>query len=103
MARRLDLAASLIAEPSVLFLDEPTTGLDPHGRLGMWEVIRELVGRGTTLLLTTQYLDEADELAEQIVVVDHGQVIAAAPPDELKDQRRRRTPRVSRARPGADR
>ena len=86
MQRRLDLAASLIAEPSVLFLDEPTTGLDPHGRLGMWEIIRELVGRGTTLLLTTQYLDEADELADTIVVVDRGKVIASGTPDELKDQ-----------------
>jgi ABC-2 type transport system ATP-binding protein len=86
MQRRLDLAASLIAEPSVLFLDEPTTGLDPHGRLGMWEIIRELVGRGTTLLLTTQYLDEADELAGTIVVVDHGEVIASGTPNQLKDQ-----------------
>src|SRR5262249_49743911 len=64
MQRGLDLAASLIAEPSVLFLDEPTTGLDPHGRLGMWDIMRELVARGTTLLLTTQYLEEADELAD---------------------------------------
>jgi ABC-2 type transport system ATP-binding protein len=86
MQRRLDLAASLIAEPSVLFLDEPTTGLDPVGRLGMWEIIRELVGRGTTLLLTTQYLDEADELANTIVVVDRGEVIASGTPDHLKDQ-----------------
>ena len=86
MQRRLDLAASLIAEPSVLFLDEPTTGLDPVGRLGMWEIIRELVGRGTTLLLTTQYLDEADELANTVVVVDRGEVIASGTPDQLKDQ-----------------
>ena len=86
MQRRLDLAASLIGEPSVLFLDEPTTGLDPHGRLGMWAIIRELVARGTTLLLTTQYLDEADELAHNIVVVDHGEVIASGTPDRLKDQ-----------------
>ncbi len=86
MQRRLDLAASLIAEPSVLFLDEPTTGLDPVGRLGMWEIIRELVGRGTTLLLTTQYLDEADELANTVVVVDHGRVIASGTPNQLKDQ-----------------
>ena len=86
MQRRLDLAASLIAEPSVLFLDEPTTGLDPHGRLGMWAIIRELVSRGTTLLLTTQYLDEADELADTIVVVDRGEVIASGTPDQLKDQ-----------------
>jgi ABC-2 type transport system ATP-binding protein len=86
MQRRLDLAASLVAEPSVLFLDEPTTGLDPYGRLGMWDIIRELVGRGTTLLLTTQYLDEADELANTIVVVDHGRVIASGTPNQLKDQ-----------------
>jgi ABC-2 type transport system ATP-binding protein len=86
MQRRLDLAASLIAEPSVLFLDEPTSGLDPYGRLGMWAIIRELVARGTTLLLTTQYLDEADELAHTIVVVDHGQVIASGTPDQLKNQ-----------------
>ena len=86
MQRRLDLAASLIAEPSVLFLDEPTTGLDPHGRLGMWDIIRELVGRGTTLLLTTQYLDEADELANTIVVVDRGEVIASGTPNQLKNQ-----------------
>ncbi len=86
MQRRLDLAASLVAEPSVLFLDEPTTGLDPYGRLGMWDIIRELVGRGATLLLTTQYLDEADELANTIVVVDHGRVIASGTPNQLKDQ-----------------
>jgi ABC-2 type transport system ATP-binding protein len=86
MQRRLDLAASLIAEPSVLFLDEPTTGLDPYGRLGMWEIIRELVSRGTTLLLTTQYLDEADELADTVVVVDRGEIIASGTPDQLKDQ-----------------
>jgi ABC-2 type transport system ATP-binding protein len=86
MQRRLDLAASLIAEPSVLFLDEPTTGLDPYGRLGMWEILRELVSRGTTLLLTTQYLDEADELANTIVVVDRGEIIASGTPNQLKDQ-----------------
>jgi ABC-2 type transport system ATP-binding protein len=86
MQRRLDLAASLIAEPSVLFLDEPTTGLDPYGRLGMWQIIRELVERGTTLLLTTQYLEEADELANTIVVVDRGEIIASGTPDQLKDQ-----------------
>src|SRR5205823_13022905 len=77
MQRRLDLAASLIGEPSVLFLDEPTIGLDPHGRLGMWEIMRELVSRGVTLLLTTQYLEEADELADTIVVVDYRRVIAS--------------------------
>jgi ABC-2 type transport system ATP-binding protein len=86
MARRLDLAASLVAQPKVLFLDEPTTGLDPRGRLGMWDVIRDLVAAGTTLLLTTQYLDEADELADRIVVIDRGAVIAGGTADELKDR-----------------
>jgi ABC-2 type transport system ATP-binding protein len=84
MQRRLDLASSLVARPSVLFLDEPTTGLDPRSRIGMWEVIRDLVGEGTTLLLTTQYLDEADELADEIVVIDHGKVIAAGTAEQLK-------------------
>jgi ABC-2 type transport system ATP-binding protein len=84
MRRRLDLAASLVANPPVLFLDEPTTGLDPTSRARMWDVIRELVAGGTTLLLTTQYLDEADALAERIVVIDHGQIIANGTPTELK-------------------
>src|ERR1700744_412284 len=84
MQPRLDLAASLVGQPRVLFLDEPTTGLDPRSRLGMWDVIRSLVAGGTTLLLTTQYLDEADELADEIVVIDHGEVIAAGPSAELK-------------------
>jgi ABC-2 type transport system ATP-binding protein len=84
MQRRLDLAASLVGQPRVLFLDEPTTGLDPRSRLGMWDIIRSLVADGTTLLLTTQYLDEADELAYEIVVIDHGQVIAAGTAEELK-------------------
>ena len=84
MQRRLDLAASLVGSPRVLFLDEPTTGLDPRSRLGMWDIIRSLVEAGTTLLLTTQYLDEADELADEIVVIDHGLVIAAGTAEELK-------------------
>ncbi len=86
MRRRLDIAMSLIARPSVLFLDEPTTGLDPRGRLEMWELIEELSEDGTTVLLTTQYLDEADRLAERIVVIDAGGVIANGTAAELKDQ-----------------
>lgn len=84
MRRRLDLAASLIVNPKILFLDEPTTGLDPRGRQEMWDVIRRLVRGGTTLLLTTQYLEEADQLADDIVVVDHGKVIARGTSDQLK-------------------
>jgi ABC-2 type transport system ATP-binding protein len=84
MRRRLDLAASLIANPEVLFLDEPTTGLDPVSRSEMWEAIRTLVSRGTTVLLTTQYLDEADQLADTIVVVDRGLVVARGTPEQLK-------------------
>ena len=86
MRRRLDLAASLIVQPKVLFLDEPTTGLDPRGRQEMWEVIEELVKGGVTLLLTTQYLEEADQLADDIVVIDHGKVIARGTSDALKRQ-----------------
>ncbi len=86
MRRRLDLAASLIVQPKVLFLDEPTTGLDPRGRQEMWEVIQELVKGGVTLLLTTQYLEEADQLADDIVVIDHGKVIARGTSDALKKQ-----------------
>jgi ABC-2 type transport system ATP-binding protein len=86
LRRRLDLAAALVAAPPVIVLDEPTTGLDPRSRLGMWDVIRELVADGTTLLLTTQYLEEADRLAHQILVIDHGVAIARGTADELKTQ-----------------
>ena len=86
MQRRLDLAASLMGDPAVLFLDEPTTGLDPPARLRMWEIIHELASRGTTIMLTTQYMDEADELADDIIVVDHGRVITQGTSDQLKDQ-----------------
>ncbi|MCO6011131.1 ATP-binding cassette domain-containing protein [Actinoallomurus purpureus] len=86
MRRRLDLSASLVGRPSVLFLDEPTTGLDPHARGGLWDTVRGLVDDGVTVLLTTQYLEEADQLADDIVVIDRGQVIANGTPDQLKTQ-----------------
>jgi ABC-2 type transport system ATP-binding protein len=86
MRRRLDLAGALVARPRILFLDEPTTGLDPRSRIGMWEVINRLVKEGATVLLTTQYLEEADQLADRISVVDHGRVIAEGTSDQLKDQ-----------------
>ncbi|WP_439658882.1 ATP-binding cassette domain-containing protein [Lentzea sp. HUAS TT2] len=84
MRRRLDLAASLVGNPSVLYLDEPTTGLDPHARNEVWAVVRKLVANGVTVLLTTQYLEEADQLADSITVFDHGRVVAEGRPDELK-------------------
>jgi oleandomycin transport system ATP-binding protein len=84
MRRRLDIAACLVGRPQILFLDEPTTGLDPRSRGDLWETIRELVAEGVTVLLTTQYLEEADQLADDIVVVDHGMVIATGTPDDLK-------------------
>ncbi|WP_283137578.1 ATP-binding cassette domain-containing protein [Rhizohabitans arisaemae] len=86
MRRRLDLAGALVADPPVLFLDEPTTGLDPRARTTLWDVVAELVAGGTTVLLTTQYLEEADRLAETIAVVDHGRVIALGTADQLKDR-----------------
>jgi ABC-2 type transport system ATP-binding protein len=86
MRRRLDIAASFILTPAVLFLDEPTSGLDPRARNEVWESVREIAGRGTTVLLTTQYLDEADQLASQISVLNHGKIIANGTPDALKRQ-----------------
>lgn len=86
MRRRLDLAMSLIASPPIIFLDEPTTGLDPRSRLAMWGMIKKLVQAGTTILLTTQYMDEADQLADEIVVIDNGKVIAEGSPDKLKSK-----------------
>ena len=84
MKRRLDLAMTLMGRPRLIFLDEPTTGLDPRSRHTMWQIIRELVGEGVTILLTTQYLEEADHLADRIAVLDHGRIVAEGPPEELK-------------------
>jgi ABC-2 type transport system ATP-binding protein len=86
MRRRLDIAAGLVAEPAVLFLDEPTTGLDPRGRIEIWELIASLVRQGTTLLLTTQYLEEADRLADSVAVIDHGRIVASGTSEELKQR-----------------
>ena len=86
MRRRLDLASSMLTQPRVLFLDEPTTGLDPRSRNEIWDIVRDLRREGTTVLLTTQYLDEADELADEIAVIDHGRVIAKGTGNELKDR-----------------
>ena len=101
MRRRLDLAMTLVGSPPVIFLDEPTTGLDPHSRHTMWDGIRDLAAGGVTILLTTQYLDEADQLADRIAVLDHGRIVAEGSPDELK----RRIPgghvRLQFADPGA--
>ncbi len=90
MRRRLDLAAALVAHPPVLFLDEPTTGLDPRSRNDLWATIEDLVADGTTVLLATEYLDEADRLADRIAVIDRGRVIADGTSDQLKSARRRR-------------
>jgi oleandomycin transport system ATP-binding protein len=100
MRRRLDLAASLVGRPRLLYLDEPTTGLDPRSRNDMWDIIRGLVADGVTVLLTTQYLDEADQLADEIVVIDHGRVIATGTSDELKARTGAQTVTV---RPGSER
>jgi oleandomycin transport system ATP-binding protein len=100
MRRRLDLAASLVGRPRLLYLDEPTTGLDPRSRNDMWDVIRGLVADGVTVLLTTQYLDEADQLADEIVVIDHGRVIATGTSDQLKARTGAQTVTV---RPGSER
>jgi len=101
MRRRLDLGASLVGRPQLLLLDEPTTGLDPRGRIDLWDAIRGLVADGTDVLLTTQYLEEADNLARHVVIIDHGRVIAAGTPDDLKDRAGRNVIEV-RPRAGGD-
>ncbi|MEU4424592.1 ATP-binding cassette domain-containing protein [Actinoplanes sp. NPDC024001] len=100
MRRRLDLAASLVGRPRLLYLDEPTTGLDPRSRNEVWDIVRGLAADGTTVLLTTQYLDEADQLADEIVVIDHGRTIASGTPAELKSRTGAQTVTVRAARPG---
>ncbi len=100
MRRRLDLGASLLGNPEVVFLDEPTTGLDPRARLQMWDTVRGVVAAGATVLLTTQYLDEADELADHIAVIDHGEVVASGTPDELKARTGTQTLAVRAVDPG---
>jgi ABC-2 type transport system ATP-binding protein len=100
MRRRLDLAASLVGHPDVIFLDEPTTGLDPESRMGMWDIVQTLVGDGTTVLLTTQYLDEADRLADSITVLSRGRVVASGTATELKAQVGKRTVVVTLSDPG---
>jgi ABC-2 type transport system ATP-binding protein len=100
MRRRLDLAASLVGQPDVIFLDEPTTGLDPATRIAMWAMVEQLVREGTTVLLTTQYLDEADQLADQVVLLSHGSVVASGTPAELKAQTGKRTITVTLANDG---
>ncbi|MFD9905953.1 ATP-binding cassette domain-containing protein [Streptomyces sp. NPDC059063] len=100
MRRRLDLAVCLIGDPAVLFLDEPTTGLDPESRLGLWDIVRGLVTGGTTVLLTTQYMDEADQLCDDIVVIDAGRSIATGTPEELKAKTNRQTLEIQPADPG---
>jgi ABC-type multidrug transport system ATPase subunit len=101
MRRRLDLGASLVGRPQLLILDEPTTGLDPRGRMDLWSAIRNLVADGTDVLLTTQYLEEADQLARHVVIIDRGRVITAGTPDELKDRAGRNVIEV-RPRSGGD-
>ncbi|MFW0784292.1 ATP-binding cassette domain-containing protein [Gordonia sp. CPCC 206044] len=99
MRRRIDLAVSMITRPALLFLDEPTTGLDPATRAQVWAAVRELVGAGSTVVLTTQYLDEADQLADSLVVIDHGRVVADGPADALKDRVGSRTLQITLERP----
>jgi ABC-type multidrug transport system ATPase subunit len=102
MRRRLDLAATLVGRPSVIFLDEPSTGLDPRSRTQLWEQVEALRSEGTTILLTTQYLDEADRLADKVAVIDHGRIVAEGTTEELSARATRRRPSRS-AFPGCSR